>query len=167
MAKLPIKLPSGELRYAEVTIEELIEYENRQAMHVKNSGSSGSESDKNELKEKKELKDKFSRLTVNDFIRFITSKDQFIHDAIEVQLALIGRPINSKTNFYVYSKFNYLIKDAREQISKEKHGKWVSMKNKQYDNNANAKVYKFVPDQTPNVNEQKPNVTSEQTIIKA
>ncbi|MBP2030273.1 hypothetical protein J2755_001207 [Methanohalophilus levihalophilus] len=78
---------------------------------------------------------------IDEIIKFIVSKNDFLHDNAAIHNHFFGRPLSSRNDKEIYQQTISLIRQAREFIADKYNGVWVEEKKKT--GNRRFKAYRF------------------------
>lgn len=78
-----------------------------------------------------------------DVINFITSKEMFEHNTIELQEKFLGKRFPVREDPKLYTAFDNIIRKARKHITEKYNGVWDNRATKSYGRRTHVTIYRF------------------------
>ena len=90
---------------------------------------------------------------IEEVIEYITTKELYKHDTVELQEKFLGKRVLAKENRKYFSSFDNILRRARKKIADKHNITWDKRETKSYDNRTHVTVYqikKSTEEHTPN-----------------
>lgn len=92
-----------------------------------------------------------------EVIAYITSKDLFEHNTIELQEKFLGMRLPVRENPTLYGKFDNILRTARKHIADKHNGKWDNRKTVSFGKRTHVTVYTFIKNPVIESNQLSPS----------
>ena len=93
--------------------------------------------------------------TLDEVINFIKQRPNYEYDSSEIQMKFFNKYLSSRTDKRQYFALDSLIRKARDYISDDEGGEWLSTKYKGLSGRKNVKIFEFKKTEVKETNNQR------------